>query len=52
MMMRGVDRGRNWNHLARPSRNFDAQDLELRDAVIADMAETLAKDAEQAIRGG
>ncbi len=52
MMMRGVDRGRNWNHLARPSRNFDAGDLQLREVVIADMAATLARDASQAPKGG
>ena len=52
MMMRGVDRGRNWNHLARPSRNFDPDDLQLREAVMADLAATLAKDAGQSIKGG
>jgi len=43
MMMRGVDRGRNWNHLARPSRNFDPGDLQLREAVMADMSAALEK---------
>ena len=52
MMMRGVDRGRNWNHLARPSRNFDAGDLKLREEVIADMAAALAKGADQTIKVG
>ena len=49
-MMRGVDRSQNWNHTAAPSRNFDPDDLKLRETVVSDMAETLSAKTNQQVK--
>ncbi len=45
MLVRGVDSGRNWIHVAPPCRNFDPADLELRRRVEQDQAVALGEGA-------
>ena len=52
MMMRGVDRTHHWNHLARPVRNFDPQDIDIRVQVMEDLSEALAQGVDGPIKGG
>ena len=47
MMVRGVDEGKNWIHVAAPTRLFDPADLNLHARVKQDQAAALAEGAEQ-----
>lgn len=47
MLVRGVDRGQNWIHVAPPGRNFDPADLMLRQKVQQDQAVALDEGATQ-----
>jgi ectoine hydroxylase-related dioxygenase (phytanoyl-CoA dioxygenase family) len=52
MIVRGVDRGGNWIHLAPPLRNFDAADIELRREVQREQAKALAEGAAETLHRG
>lgn len=47
MIVRGLDAGKNWIHVAPPIRNFDEADLKLREQVQRDQSVALADNAEQ-----
>jgi ectoine hydroxylase-related dioxygenase (phytanoyl-CoA dioxygenase family) len=49
MLARGVDRGRNWIHVAPPHELFGAAHLALYDRVLADQSVALAEGAEQTV---
>lgn len=47
MMMRGIDSGGNWIHVAPPTRNFDMADLSLHERIKQDQSAALAEGANQ-----
>ena len=47
MLVRGTDNTNNWTHVAPPLRNFDPQDLELRQQIHNDQNAALAQGATQ-----
>ena len=47
MLVRGIDEGRNWVHVAPPSQLFDPVDLERHARIIADQSVALAEGAAQ-----
>jgi len=47
MMVRGVDRGRNWIHVAPPTRNFDPVDIRLWEQVQQEQSAALAAGSDQ-----
>ena len=49
MLVHGIDNTNNWTHVAPPLRNFDPQDLELRQQIQADQSAALSQGAQQAL---
>ena len=49
MMVRGIDSGGNWVHVAPPTRNFAAADLRLHERIKQDQSTALADGATQAL---
>lgn len=47
MLVRGIDEGRNWIHVAPPVRNFDPADLSLRERVQLEQSVALGEGATQ-----
>ena len=49
MLARGVDRERNWIHFAQPRTNFEPENLEFYEEVLAERAKALAEGADKTV---